>query len=109
MTNFCFYLSPSSHEKDIYTTATDLSFKDKLKSAIEKVSLNDYSVTVEAETSPALGFGYRLGFLGLLHLEVFSQRLEDEYDAEVLITTPSVPFKVILGSTNKQILQSSRP
>jgi translation elongation factor EF-4 len=65
-----------------------------LKSAIEKVSLNDYSVTVEPETSPALGFGYRLGFLGLLHLEVFSQRLEDEYNAEVLITTPSVPFKV---------------
>jgi translation elongation factor EF-4 len=58
------------------------------------VSLNDYSVTVEPETSPALGFGYRLGFLGLLHLEVFSQRLEDEYNAEVLITTPSVPFKV---------------
>ncbi len=68
--------------------------KEKLKSAIEKVSLNDYSVTVEPETSPALGFGYRLGFLGLLHLEVFSQRLEDEYDAEVLITTPSVPYKV---------------
>ena len=68
--------------------------QDKLKSAIEKVSLNDYSVTVEPETSPALGFGYRLGFLGLLHLEVFSQRLDDEYDAEVLITTPSVPYKV---------------
>ena len=68
--------------------------QDKLKSGIEKVSLNDYSVTVEPETSIALGFGYRLGFLGLLHLEVFSQRLEDEYSAEVLVTTPSVPFKV---------------
>ena len=65
-----------------------------MKSAIEKVSLNDYSVTVEPETSQALGFGYRLGFLGLLHLEVFSQRLEDEYSAEVLVTTPSVPYKV---------------
>ena len=68
--------------------------QDKLKSAIEKVSLNDYSVTVEPETSIALGFGYRLGFLGLLHLEVFSQRLEEEYSAEVLVTTPSVPYKV---------------
>ena len=60
------------------------------------MSLNDYSVTVEPETSQALGFGYRLGFLGLLHLEVFSQRLEDEYSAEVLVTTPSVPYKVFV-------------
>jgi len=42
-----------------------------------------------------VGFGWRLGFLGLLHMEVFSQRLEDEYEAEVIITTPSVPYKVI--------------
>ena len=76
-----------------------LMLQDKLKSAIEKVSLNDYSVTVEPETSIALGFGYRLGFLGLLHLEVFSQRLEDEYSAEVLVTTPSVPFKVRISDS----------
>ena len=68
----------------------------KLKGAIEKVSLNDYSVSVVPETSPALGLGWRLGFLGLLHLEVFSQRLEDEYDAQVLVTTPSVPYRLRL-------------
>ena len=68
----------------------------KLKDAIDKVCLNDYSVTAVSETSPALGMGWRLGFLGLLHLEVFSQRLEDEYDAQVLVTTPTVPYKVRL-------------
>ena len=66
----------------------------KLKDAIEKVCLNDYSVTAVSETSPALGLGWRLGFLGLLHLEVFSQRLEDEYNAQVLVTTPTVPYKI---------------
>ena len=68
----------------------------RLKDAIEKVCLNDYSVTSVKETSPALGLGWRLGFLGLLHLEVFSQRLQDEYNAQVLITTPSVPYRVRL-------------
>ena len=73
----------------------------KLKDAIEKVSLNDYSVTVVSESSPALGLGWRLGFLGILHLEVFSQRLEDEYDAQVLVTTPSVPYKLLLKEKSK--------
>jgi translation elongation factor EF-4 len=50
--------------------------------------------TIDVFVLSYLGFGWRLGFLGLLHMEVFSQRLEDEYDAEVIITTPSVPFKV---------------
>ena len=68
----------------------------KLKSAIEKVCLNDYSIHLEPESSAALGFGWRVGFLGLLHLEVFSQRLDDEYDAQVLVTTPSVPYKIKL-------------
>ena len=73
----------------------------KLKDAIEKVCLNDYSVTAAPETSPALGLGWRVGFLGLLHLEVFSQRLEDEYNAQVLITTPSVPYKIRLKKQHR--------
>ena len=67
----------------------DGSEHPKMKGAIEKVSLNDYSVSVTPETSPALGLGWRLGFLGLLHLEVFCQRLEDEYDAQVLGIAPN--------------------
>ena len=46
------------------------------------------------ESSPALGSGWRLGFLGVLHMEVFTQRLEDEYDASVIVTPPSVPYKI---------------
>ena len=67
-----------------------------MKTAIERVCLNDYSVTVSLESSPALGTGWRLGFLGILHMEVFTQRLEDEFDASVIVTPPSVPYKVKL-------------
>lgn len=55
--------------------------------------LSDRSVTVQRETSHALGQGMRLGFLGTLHLDVFRQRLEDEYNSDVIITAPSVPYK----------------
>lgn len=72
----------------------DQSELAKMKSAIEKVSLNDYSVTVVNESSPALGSGFRLGFLGILHMEVFTQRLEDEYDAQVVVTSPTVPYRI---------------
>ncbi|CAB4063337.1 GUF1 [Lepeophtheirus salmonis] len=67
----------------------------KLKSAIEKVCLNDASVSVTPECCVSLGQGYRLGFLGILHLEVFSQRLDDEYGAQVVITSPNWPDKNI--------------
>lgn len=72
-----------------------------LRNAIEKLVLNDSVVTMIADTSPALGQGWRLGFLGLLHLEVFSQRLEQEYDAEPIITSPSVTYKIILKGSKK--------
>ena len=76
-----------------------------MKTAIERVCLNDYSVAVSLETSPALGTGWRLGFLGILHMEVFTQRLEDEYDANVIVTPPSVPYKVKLKNVaNKKYL-----
>ena len=60
---------------------------------ISKLTLTDRSVTVQRETSSALGQGCRLGFLGTLHMDVFRQRLEDEHDANVIITAPTVPYK----------------
>jgi len=72
-----------------------------LKRSIEKLVLNDASVTVNMESSPVLGLGWRLGFLGILHMEVFRQRLENEFDADVVVTTPSVPYKVVIkGESN---------
>lgn len=67
-----------------------------LRSAIEKLVLTDSVVTVSPDNSPALGHGFRLGFLGLLHLEVFAQRLEQEYQAEPIITHPSVTYQIQL-------------
>jgi len=67
---------------------------DMLAEAIEKLTLNDASVHVEKKTSVALGLGFRCGFLGLLHMDVFKQRLEQEYDLSVIITAPSVLYKV---------------
>lgn len=58
-----------------------------------KLTLTDRSVIVQRESSAALGQGLRLGFLGTLHMDVFRQRLEDEYDANVIITAPTVPYK----------------
>ena len=65
-----------------------------LNDAIEKLTLNDASVTVEKKTSAALGLGFRCGFLGLLHMDVFRQRLEQEYNMSIIITAPSVLYKL---------------
>ncbi len=65
-----------------------------LRDAIEKLTLNDPSVKTEKESSDALGFGFRCGFLGLLHMDVFRQRLEQEYKVNVIITSPTVLYKV---------------
>ncbi|CAA7271490.1 unnamed protein product [Cyclocybe aegerita] len=67
----------------------------KLEESINRLTLTDRSVTVQRESSTALGQGCRLGFLGTLHMDVFRQRLEDEYDANVIITAPTVPYKII--------------
>ncbi|KAF7248395.1 Translation factor GUF1, mitochondrial [Varanus komodoensis] len=77
---------------------TDQSEYNNLKSAVEKLTLNDSSVTVHRASSLALGAGWRLGFLGLLHMEVFNQRLEQEYNASVVLTSPTVPYKAVLSS-----------
>ncbi len=65
-----------------------------LKSAIEKLCLNDSSVSIQSDASPALGQGFRLGFLGLLHMEVFGERLETEFGQQVIVTSPNLPYKV---------------
>ncbi|MCB2110240.1 MAG: elongation factor 4 [Defluviimonas sp.] len=67
---------------------------EALRDAIEKLALNDASFSSEMETSAALGFGFRMGFLGLLHLEVVRDRLEREYDLDLITTAPSVVFKL---------------
>lgn len=72
----------------------DSSNFDSLLGAMEKLLLTDSSVKVEKEQSLALGMGFRCGFLGMLHMEVFSERLDQEYGAEVIITTPTVTYKV---------------
>lgn len=69
---------------------------ENLREAIEKVSLNDASFSSEPESSTALGFGFRCGFLGLLHMEVVHERLEREYDLDLITTAPSVIYKVHL-------------
>ncbi|XP_013865859.1 translation factor Guf1, mitochondrial [Austrofundulus limnaeus] len=76
----------------------DQSDHPALRSAIEKLTLNDSSVSVQKDSSVALGAGWRLGFLGILHMEVFNQRLEQEYNASVIVTAPTVPYKAVLSS-----------
>jgi GTP-binding protein LepA len=81
-------------------------FED-LRDAMEKLQLNDASLVWEPETSAALGFGFRCGFLGMLHMEIVQERLEREFDMTVITTVPSVRFKVI--TTAKEELWVSAP
>lgn len=78
-----------------------------LRESLEKLKLNDSSITFEPETSEALGFGFRCGFLGLLHMEVIQERLEREYNLELITTAPSVVYKVHM--INGDIIEVDNP
>ena len=84
----------------------DSSEYQKLKDGLAKLKLNDASFTFEPETSSALGLGFRCGFLGLLHLEIVTERLEREFDINLLTTTPGVVYKVHMNSGEIKNLQN---
>jgi len=85
----------------------DGSDYENLKVALEKLKLNDASLQYEPETSTALGFGFRCGFLGLLHLEIIEERLDREFDLSLITTSPSVIYKV--HKTNGEVIELYNP
>ncbi|MBR8464977.1 translation elongation factor 4 [Campylobacter sp. faydin G-140] len=89
----------------IYPIETD-KFED-LRDALDKLKLNDSSISYEPETSIALGFGFRVGFLGLLHMEVIKERLEREFGLDLIATAPTVTYEVV--QTDGVILQIQNP
>ncbi len=90
----------------IYPTET--SDFEPLREALQKLCLNDAAVSYEPETSGALGFGFRVGFLGLLHMEIVQERLEREFDMDLVITAPSVIYRLTLNDGTEKLLENPR-
>ena len=86
---------------------TDAADYERLRDSLAKLRLNDASFIYEPETSAALGFGFRCGFLGLLHLEIIQERLAREFDLDLITTAPSVVYRVHL--TNGRVLDLHNP
>jgi len=110
-------INPTSHPLDGYKDVkpmvycgvflTDGARYNDLKDALEKLKLNDDSIHYTPEVSTALGFGFRCGFLGLLHLEIITERLEREFNLDIITTAPSVSYKVF--KTDGTMLEISNP
>jgi GTP-binding protein LepA len=88
---------------------TEASEYDSLRDALEKLKLNDSSLRYEPEVSQALGFGFRCGFLGLLHMEIVQERLEREFDQDLITTAPSVVYQVLLGGASAEVIEIENP
>ncbi len=86
---------------------TDTEAYPLLRDSLDKLQLNDASLTFQPESSAALGFGFRVGFLGLFHMEIIQERLEREFDLDVLVTAPSVEYEAVL--TNGEVIKVDRP
>jgi len=92
-------------EKEI--KAAEGLISQELKDAIEKLSLSDSALQFEPENSPVLGFGARIGFLGLLHMDIIRERLEREYDLDLVVTNPSTDYQVTLSSGDELDIKSA--
>ena len=88
----------------LYPVETDAY--PELRDALDRLALNDASLTYEPESSLALGFGFRVGFLGLLHMEIIQERLEREYNLELLATAPSVEYEIILHGDRQLVIDN---